>query len=287
LVIVLGGIEMNLKSSAFIAAASICLIPVLPEIARASSIALPDAYADFVLTLNNTNQGFFNNPLLTPSASATLGSGSFTAIGTASLMPSPMITGTASVSAGGLAESYTSFSYFFEVIAPTTESAHLVFGTSAGLSAGGQTPNIATLTVDGGNQQHVLSANACSGNCPSTFPYPPTFNVNTPITVTTGVPYQIQESLSLIAQPQALVADYQHGFIDPLITFDKNFDSTGQTLAFSQGAGNSSVSAVPLPSTWGMMLIGLIGLGFMAYHPKSKPALMAGLITAPPSPALA
>jgi hypothetical protein len=94
-----GGAQMNLKLSAFIAAASICPVPFLPESARASSIALPDAYADFVLTLNYTNQAFLNNPLLTPSASATLGSGSNTAIGTASLTPSPMITGTASVSA--------------------------------------------------------------------------------------------------------------------------------------------------------------------------------------------
>ena len=37
----------------------------------------------------------------------------------------------------------------------------------------------------------------------------------------------------------------------------------------------TSVSAVPLPSTWGMMLMGLIGLGFIAYRQKSKPALMA------------
>jgi hypothetical protein len=128
---------MNLKFSAFIAAASVWLIPLLPGSATASSVMLPDAYADFVLTLNNTNQGFFNNPLLTPSAKATLGSGSDTAIGTASLTPSPIITGTASVSSGGLAESYTSFSYWFEVIAPTAESAHLIFAANAGLSAGG------------------------------------------------------------------------------------------------------------------------------------------------------
>jgi hypothetical protein len=36
-----------------------------------------------------------------------------------------------------------------------------------------------------------------------------------------------------------------------------------------------AVSAVPLPSTWGMMLLGLVCLGFMAYRQKSKPALMA------------
>jgi hypothetical protein len=36
---------------------------------------------------------------------------------------------------------------------------------------------------------------------------------------------------------------------------------------------NVSVSAVPEPATWGMMLIGFAGLGFMAYRGKSKPAM--------------
>jgi hypothetical protein len=38
---------------------------------------------------------------------------------------------------------------------------------------------------------------------------------------------------------------------------------------------NVSVSAVPEPSTWVMMLLGFAGLGFMAYRRKFKPALMA------------
>jgi hypothetical protein len=41
---------------------------------------------------------------------------------------------------------------------------------------------------------------------------------------------------------------------------------------FSFNYGTASVSATPLPSTWGMMPIGLIGFGFAAYHRKSKPA---------------
>jgi hypothetical protein len=39
--------------------------------------------------------------------------------------------------------------------------------------------------------------------------------------------------------------------------------------------GASAVSAVPLPSTWGMMLLALVGLGFMAFRQKSKPTLIA------------
>jgi hypothetical protein len=35
------------------------------------------------------------------------------------------------------------------------------------------------------------------------------------------------------------------------------------------------VAAVAEPSTWAMMILGFIGVGFMAYRRKSKPALMA------------
>jgi PEP-CTERM motif len=34
-------------------------------------------------------------------------------------------------------------------------------------------------------------------------------------------------------------------------------------------------AAVPEPSTWAMMILGFVGVGFMAYRRKSKPALMA------------
>jgi len=40
-------------------------------------------------------------------------------------------------------------------------------------------------------------------------------------------------------------------------------------------AANLSVSAVPEPSTWAMMLLGFCGLGFMAYRRNAKPAAMA------------
>ncbi len=39
--------------------------------------------------------------------------------------------------------------------------------------------------------------------------------------------------------------------------------------------GDLTVSSVPEPSTWAMMILGFAGIGFMAYRRKSKPALMA------------
>jgi hypothetical protein len=47
---------------------------------------------------------------------------------------------------------------------------------------------------------------------------------------------------------------------------------------FQSETGNqviASVTAVPEPSTWAMMLLGFAGIGFMAYRRKSKAAFMA------------
>jgi hypothetical protein len=38
---------------------------------------------------------------------------------------------------------------------------------------------------------------------------------------------------------------------------------------------NPVMAAVPAPSTWAMMILGFVGLGFMTYRRKATPALMA------------
>jgi hypothetical protein len=56
------------------------------------------------------------------------------------------------------------------------------------------------------------------------------------------------------------------------------FTLTNATLApndFTIGPVQLSMSAVPEPATWGMMLLGFAGLGFMAYRRKNKMALSA------------
>jgi PEP-CTERM motif len=52
---------------------------------------------------------------------------------------------------------------------------------------------------------------------------------------------------------------------------------SGESNTFQIIGTANAVSAVPLPSTWGMMLMGLVGLGFIAYRQNklSKPALLA------------
>ncbi|SDJ63069.1 MULTISPECIES: PEP-CTERM sorting domain-containing protein [Bradyrhizobium] len=41
------------------------------------------------------------------------------------------------------------------------------------------------------------------------------------------------------------------------------------------GISATLVTAVPEPSTWAMIILGFAGMGFMTYHRRAKPALMA------------
>jgi len=62
---------------------------------------------------------------------------------------------------------------------------------------------------------------------------------------------------------------------DPHFFIDPNFADGGEfSLLISPGVGNS-VSAVPEPSTWAMLLLGFAGIGFMTYRRKSQLGLMA------------
>ena len=63
--------------------------------------------------------------------------------------------------------------------------------------------------------------------------------------------------------------------IDSLTATSVTFSYADGQTAFSQGTylyGQfiTTVSAVPEPSTWAMMLLGFAGVGFMAYRPRRK-----------------
>lgn len=56
---------------------------------------------------------------------------------------------------------------------------------------------------------------------------------------------------------------------------DQN-DLSGQAFCISSsGASCGSISAVPEPSTWAMMILGFCGLGYMAYRRRNNHALYA------------
>ena len=51
--------------------------------------------------------------------------------------------------------------------------------------------------------------------------------------------------------------------------------SGGEGFAFDYAAG-AGVSATPLPPSWTMLLIGIVGFGFVAYRRQRKEAAFAG-----------
>jgi hypothetical protein len=66
-----------------------------------------------------------------------------------------------------------------------------------------------------------------------------------------------------------LVADNDAGFAPG--------DSPNGPVSFTTGTGSftAAVAPVPEPSTWAMMIIGFLGLGFMAYRRRSQTAFNA------------
>jgi uncharacterized protein (TIGR03118 family) len=66
------------------------------------------------------------------------------------------------------------------------------------------------------------------------------------------------------------------------IAFGNGVTGNSNTLFFADGINGEanglfgSITAVPEPSSWALLILGFAGVGFMAYRRKSKPALMAG-----------
>jgi len=57
--------------------------------------------------------------------------------------------------------------------------------------------------------------------------------------------------------------------------FDKGPDGVAPIGFGFEAEFFGTIPAVPEPATWAMLILGFAGIGFMAYHQKSKPALMA------------
>lgn len=78
-----------------------------------------------------------------------------------------------------------------------------------------------------------------------------------------------------------LDSTFLFGLTDPLaatsLPTGETFDELEAAPADSnfKGVAFAPVAAVPEPSTWAMMILGFIGLGFMASRRKSKPAIRA------------
>jgi hypothetical protein len=163
--------------------------------------------------------------------------------------------------------------YAIEIVGPST-TAVPVFVNASGSVGGTMTGN--------GNFSSLQSTLAVSGQGVSidvttpNAPTPGSFNLNQSYAFQSNTPYYV----TMVAEGVAGVglgggtASF-FATVDPTFTIDPNFANSGQySIELSSGVGNS-VSVTPLPSSFYMMLIALVCLGFMICRQKSKPALMA------------
>jgi hypothetical protein len=55
-------------------------------------------------------------------------------------------------------------------------------------------------------------------------------------------------------------------FLDPYFSIDPSSPAGPYSIITSYGVSNALGSGVPEPSTWAMMLLGFLGLGFAGYR---------------------
>lgn len=90
--------------------------------------------------------------------------------------------------------------------------------------------------------------------------------------VTTNTSYKIY----LAADAGTFRGGSADAYIDPFLYIDPSFlaNNPGLTLDISSGIINS-ISAVPEPSTWAMLILGFAGLGFISLRQKTRSAQAA------------
>jgi hypothetical protein len=293
---------MGTKSGALLRAMStscaICAVVMLPSVSHATTIANYGFYNQSDVNLGSSGQ----TPLVASSCgtgqlpcalnlsqtySAPMGTGIATGSAYVTGGVDPSISVTASATKSG-ASGFGSLDYFFDVVpnsgtGPFGTNFLLNFkgtmeigptsaiGGASGVTLFSSTGVVLSDPSNGSDNQlftQTLAAPGASSGLSSKYLYSNTIVV--------GNIYEVQISALASADAETSVGGSVQTFalIDPTI-FLTGPDASEYQILYSPGL-LQGVSPVPEPSTWAMMLLGFVGLGFMGYRRKSKPALMAG-----------
>lgn len=252
-------------------------IPWLATSAHADLLPIPDAsWYGAVCAGSSGCSGALNGPGTHSSTSA---NASVVQTGVAS--PVPYVSVNASSTSGFFsgALGYETLTYFFRVDEGPTATVKLGIVANAsltGLPGGGRGSVELLLTqfgidnyVDFGNGQIIQS----TGSWLPSLLDPSSFTMSGEITVNVGQTY----SIAITATASAVATSSGSAFIDPWIFVDLGTPYAEQYLiSTSPFIGNSPVlTAVPELSTWAMMIVGFVGMGFVGYRHRRQNALSA------------
>lgn len=198
--------------------------------------------------------------IVSPTGFTPSGSAGGTVTGFPAVLVSAALSG-ADCSCGG-AGAYASLTYNFMLTStpgysgPIFDVPVLMNGTSTtsitGTNGGGISSSV-SMTVTDASSNTIYTLGSGTG------PYGATLQITPDVEYTV----YMQASASIAGETGSVAAS-----IDPFFAIDAGYAQDFQ-LAFSEGITNS-ISAVPEPSIWAMMLLGFAGVGFMAYRRNDK-----------------
>ena len=213
----------------------------------------------------NVNTGFFNCAVNCASANATV------------QYPSPYIhaalQGTKSAQ-GFLSEAGAQLTYYFDVYDPHVVTLQqpqvsVTFSANGAVSLSGQGSAQAVLVVQTASQYdggffvpNLFSDGACTLNDGECVAPQYTFTANYDFTGAEALSVNTLYAVTLFVGLTSNDFGQASGYVDPTITIDPDQSSDFQLLF--------SPTTTPLPSTWIMMLSGLLGLGLFAHRRDKK-----------------
>ncbi len=149
---------------------------------------------------------------------------------------------------------------------------------SAVLDANGTDYDITSIAgnVQAGANSYIISGLLGVAGTVGNVQYSGPFSFDNVITNVGGVLQWDYNGLAVTAGPSGYVynvfTDSFYGINNALLTTDP---AAGPNAAFEETLGTGTISAVPEPATWAMMMLGFLGLGVVGLRRKAGAALRA------------